>query len=124
MDRLIQSSGKTRITVAAVAVLLALLAGAIFVSYYGWTSAGDVTMPAWGWWMMGLGIFFSLLVGCGLMALVFYSSRAGFDEPPDLSQKRKPRSDGKIQRLMGSDVMRKASGRRFPRLSNQADCKP
>jgi len=91
MDRLIQSSGKTRITVAVVAVLLALLAGAIFVSYYGWTSAGDVTMPAWGWWMMGLGIFFSLLVGCGLMALVFYSSRAGFDEPPDLSQKRKPR---------------------------------
>jgi hypothetical protein len=80
-----------RFTVAAIAVLLALLAGAIFVAYYGWVSAGDVTMPAWGWWMMGLGIFFSLLVGCGLMALVFYSSRAGFDEPPDIAQKRKTR---------------------------------
>jgi hypothetical protein len=78
-----------RFTVAVIAILLTLLAGAIFVAYYGWNSAGDVTMPAWGWWMMGLGIFFLLLVGCGLMALIFYSSRAGFDDPPKLAQKRK-----------------------------------
>jgi hypothetical protein len=25
---------------------------------------------------------FSLLIGCGLMALLFYSSRHGYDEPP------------------------------------------
>jgi hypothetical protein len=31
---------------------------------------------------MALGIFFSLVIGIGLMALVFYSSRAGYDEPP------------------------------------------
>ena len=80
-----------RLTVLVIAGLLALLAGAIFVAHYGWVSAGDVTMPAWGWWMMGLGIFFSILIGCGLMALVFYSSRAGFDEPPHLAQKRKTR---------------------------------
>jgi hypothetical protein len=29
---------------------------------------------------MALGILFSLLIGCGLMALVFYSSRHGYDE--------------------------------------------
>ena len=29
---------------------------------------------------LGLGIFFSLLVGVGLMTLVFYSSRSGHDE--------------------------------------------
>jgi hypothetical protein len=69
-------------------LLLAILAGAIFVGYYGWVLAGDVVMPAWGWLMLGLGIFFTLLVGFGLMALVFYSSRAGFDEPPELVQKR------------------------------------
>jgi hypothetical protein len=44
--------------------------------------------------MMGLCIFFSLLVGCGLMALMFYSSRAGFDEraaePP--TRKREPKN--------------------------------
>jgi hypothetical protein len=64
--------------------LLAVLAGAVYVGHYGWESAGDVPMPAWGWLRMGLGIFFSLLVGCGLMALVFYSNRAGFDEAVQL----------------------------------------
>jgi hypothetical protein len=29
---------------------------------------------------MAIGIFFSIVVGCGLMALVFYSSRHGYDE--------------------------------------------
>ena len=45
-----------------------------------------------GWLMMGLGIFFTLLVGGGLMALVFYSSRAGFDEPPEVVQEKKHRA--------------------------------
>ena len=31
---------------------------------------------------MWLGIVFSIVVGCGLMALVFYSSRRGYDLPP------------------------------------------
>ena len=75
-------------TALTIFVLLALLAGAAWVGHYGWESAGDVVMPAWGWLMMGLGIFFTLLVGGGLMALVFYSSRAGFDEPPELVQER------------------------------------
>jgi hypothetical protein len=42
--------------------------------------------------MMGLGIFFTLLVGGGLMALVFYSGRAGFDEPPEVVQEQKHRA--------------------------------
>jgi hypothetical protein len=52
-------------------------------------------MPTWGWLMMGLGIFFTLLVGGGLMALVFYSSRAGFDEPPE-GCARKEASSGQV----------------------------
>jgi hypothetical protein len=79
-------------TALIIILLLAILAGAVFVGHYGWVSAGDVTMPAWGWLMMGLGIFFTLLVGGGLMALVFYSSRAGFDEPPHLVQVKKHRA--------------------------------
>jgi hypothetical protein len=43
-----------------------------------------------GWLMMGLGIFFTLLVGCGLMVLIFYSSRAGFDEPPEVEFDENP----------------------------------
>jgi hypothetical protein len=39
-------------------------------------------MSSHGYIAMALGIFFSLVVGIGLMTLVFYSSRAGYDEPP------------------------------------------
>jgi hypothetical protein len=33
---------------------------------------------------MALGVIVSLAVGFGLMALIFYSSRKGYDEPPVL----------------------------------------
>lgn len=73
-------------------VLLAILAGAVFVAHYGWVSAGDVVMPAWGWLMLGLGVFFTILVGGGLMVLVFYSSRAGFDEGPEVVREKRRRA--------------------------------
>ena len=76
-------------TALVMILLLAILAGAVFVGHYGWVSAGDVAMPAWGWLMLGLGIFFTLLVGGGLMALVFYSSRAGFDEATEVVNEKK-----------------------------------
>ena len=34
--------------------------------------------------MMGLGIFFTVVGGGGLMGLIFYSSRAGYDEAPHI----------------------------------------
>jgi hypothetical protein len=37
-------------------------------------------MPASGHVAMWLGVAFSLAIGCGLMALMFYSSRHGYDE--------------------------------------------
>jgi hypothetical protein len=40
----------------------------------------DAQMSVHGWIALSLGVFFSLLVGCGLMALMFYSSRHGYDE--------------------------------------------
>ena len=79
-------------------VLLAILAGAVFVAHYGWVSAGDVVMPAWGWLMLGLGVFFTILVGGGLMVLVFYSSRAGFDEAPEVRAKKETSSSQVIPR--------------------------
>jgi hypothetical protein len=33
---------------------------------------------------MAVGVLVSIAVGSGLMALVFYSSRAGYDEPAKL----------------------------------------
>ncbi len=100
------------ITILAITVLLALLAGAAFVGHYGWVSAGDVPMPAWGWLMMGLGIFFTLLVGFGLMALVFYSSRAGFDEPVGLAPDPDPTEAAEQQAAPGKRARRSGKSSR------------
>jgi hypothetical protein len=42
---------------------------------------GPPTPPA-GYVALTLGALFSLVVGIGLMALMFYSSRHGYDQPP------------------------------------------
>lgn len=63
-----------------IAVLLGLLAAAGWFAYEGWMLHGDVAMPPEAYFAMALGIGFSLVVGIGLMALVFYSSRKGYDE--------------------------------------------
>jgi hypothetical protein len=68
-----------------IAVLVALLAIAIAWAIYAW-NAVDVQMIVHGYIAMILGIVFSLVVGCGLMALTFYSNRRGYDEPPDLDR--------------------------------------
>jgi hypothetical protein len=63
------------------AVLLSVLAGAIVWAIWVWTSVGDVKMSVHGYLAMALMIVFGLIVGCGLMALVFISNRRGYDEP-------------------------------------------
>ena len=42
-------------------------------------------MDKHGWIALGLGSFFSLVIGCGLMALMFFSSR-GYDERRSLQK--------------------------------------
>ena len=72
------------------ALMLLLIASGV-VGYVGWTIS-DNDVPVSGYVAMALGVIFSLVVGIGLMALIFYSSRAGYDEPavlieePDLDQ--------------------------------------
>ncbi|MGO4506258.1 hypothetical protein AB4Z51_04500 [Bradyrhizobium sp. 2TAF36] len=63
-----------------IAVLCAMLVAASVLGYLGWTST-DTSVPASGYVALVLGVVFSLVVGVGLMALVFYSSRKGYDEP-------------------------------------------
>lgn len=63
-----------------IGVLLAVLAAAGWLAYQGWTMEGEVAMPTEAYVAMALGIVFSLAVGIGLMALVFYSSRKGYDD--------------------------------------------
>jgi hypothetical protein len=68
-------------------VLLSLLAATAVVAYLGWTLGNDADVPASGYVAMALGVIVSLAVGFGLMALVFYSSRKGYDEPPVFAPK-------------------------------------
>jgi hypothetical protein len=68
-------------TIALVVALIAILAAALWYAAGAWISVAGPPMPTVGYVAMILGIVFSLIVGCGLMALLFYSSRHGYDEP-------------------------------------------
>jgi len=63
-----------------VIALMALLGASLFYAYGIWTALGAADMPGWMYAAMAGGVVFSLLVGGGLMGLVFYSSRAGYDD--------------------------------------------
>jgi hypothetical protein len=65
-------------------VLLSLLVATGVVIYLGWTLANGTDVPTSGYAAMVFGVIISLVVGFGLMALLFYSSRKGYDEPPVL----------------------------------------
>ena len=78
---------------AILVILLILLVSATVLSYLGWTSAAGTDVPASGYVALALGVVASLAFGFGLMALVFYSSRAGYDEPARLVQKDDASSD-------------------------------
>ena len=60
--------------------LFAILAASLWFAIG--LSAGDdsAPMPAVGYVAMILGIVFSVVIGCGLMALLFYSHRHGYDD--------------------------------------------
>jgi hypothetical protein len=63
----------------AIVVLLGFLTAAVAYAVRAWTALDGVQISPAGWIFMGLGVLFTLLVGGGLMALVFYSSRNDFD---------------------------------------------
>jgi hypothetical protein len=69
-------------TILLAAILLAVLAGATVWSVWVWTSVGSVAISGHGYVAMVLMIVVTVALGCGLMALVFYSNRKGYDEPP------------------------------------------
>ena len=68
--------------------LLALLAAALWFAVYTWSSLEGPPLPAFAYWAMAGGIGLSLLIGCGVMALVFYISRHGYDDLPGVEEPR------------------------------------
>jgi hypothetical protein len=65
-------------------VLLSLLIATAVVIYFGWILGNGTDVATSGYAAMAFGVIISLAIGFGLMALLFYSSRKGYDEPPVL----------------------------------------
>jgi hypothetical protein len=70
-----------------IASLLALLALTVWIVVQQWILV-SVDVPAWAWAAIAVGALLAILVGGGLMALLFYSDRAGYDEPPHRIERR------------------------------------
>jgi hypothetical protein len=60
--------------------LFALLALALWFAASTWQHVAT-NIPPFGYVAIAGGVFFSLLIGGGLMALMFYSARHGYDDP-------------------------------------------
>jgi hypothetical protein len=69
----------TRGSIALLAALAFLLVASVVFMVALWTSTESVSLPGYIWGALIVGVFFSLLVGTGLMGLVFYSARNGYD---------------------------------------------
>ncbi|MBR0790583.1 hypothetical protein JQ631_16020 [Bradyrhizobium manausense] len=67
-----------------VLLLIILLGMLVAVGYFGYSamSVEADPIPTEGYVALALGAGFSLVVGIGLMMLLFLSSRRGYDEPP------------------------------------------
>jgi hypothetical protein len=62
-----------------IVALLVLLAVAIWYCIHAWSEVGGNGISPVGWVFLILGVTLTIVVGGGLMALLFYSSREGKD---------------------------------------------
>jgi hypothetical protein len=60
--------------------LFALLALSVWFAATAWDHLAGDAIPFYGYVAIAGGVLFSLLIGGGLMALTFYSSRHGYDD--------------------------------------------
>jgi hypothetical protein len=65
---------------ALIGSLLGMLVLTVWWGVWVWNAEGGPAIEGHVAVAMWLGIIFSLVVGCGLMALIFYSSRQGYDD--------------------------------------------
>jgi O-antigen ligase len=65
---------------AVIVTLLALLAAVCGVAWYVWRELGDVAISPEGYLALGAGIVVTVGLGVGLMWLVYFSHRRGFDD--------------------------------------------
>jgi len=66
--------------VLLIALLSAVLAASMVVALRVWRELADVSMDPHGWLALAAGVVATLVLGVGLMTLVYRSHRRGFDE--------------------------------------------
>jgi hypothetical protein len=79
-----------RMTLPRPLIYTAWATGAVLLAFIGAGMAGYAGLPvvAPRWIIMGLGGLAFFGVGCGLMALMFWSARSGHDDAADAASKR------------------------------------
>ncbi len=66
-------------TVLLILFWLVMLAGSLWAVLHFWLKYNDVTLSGHGMTALVLGVVVSLAVGIGLMRLVYWSSKNGYD---------------------------------------------
>ena len=77
-------------TLLVFVVLLGFFAWALVFAVSTWRET-TATMSIHGWIALILGCVFSLVIGCGLFALMFYSHRRGYDDAVSTKTPGEPR---------------------------------
>ena len=68
------------LTILAMAGAVIVVAIVVIVAFVNWDSIGNSGISLNGWIALVLGVLATLALGGGLMALVFISSRRGYDD--------------------------------------------
>lgn len=76
-------------TVLTIAALVLVLLAALAFAWFGWTGT-EADVPAAGYGALAAGIVGAVVIGCGLMALIFYSHRHGYDRQAERDEGKAP----------------------------------
>ncbi len=68
-------------TLTIIVTLATLLGLVIYGAVELWTALEDTAISVHGWIALGAGVLVTFALGAGLMFLVFYSNRRGYDDP-------------------------------------------
>ena len=89
MDRDSDEPGGAPQRRALITAGLLIVASLIAIGLYAWFSFGDVAMTTSGYIALALGIIGTMALAIGLMSLVFFSSRYGYDDQIGVGDKPK-----------------------------------
>ena len=82
------------LSIKAIVTLVACVGLGVIGIYFATTINSDLPLSESGSLALIIGVTFTLIIGVGLMALIFFSSRNGFDEPPDVQSADRPKKSG------------------------------